>query len=155
MLGPHGFSRQNILLQASHTHSGPGGWTNNPTYNSAAPDASASFLLSDPSAYVNFFTATPANKQLYTFLVDRIAVAIRRANADLAPAEAGWGHSDLVGITQNRSLEAHLANLGINDPTYGSGKVSQDPGGYVDTIDPSVDVLRVDKLLERHVRRQR
>jgi neutral ceramidase len=147
-----GFSRQNILLQASHTHSGPGGWTNNPTYNSAAPDTTASFLLSDPSAYVKFLTSTPANKQLYTFLVDRIAVAIRRANADLAPAEAGWGHADLVGITQNRSLEAHLANFGVNDPTYGTGKVSQDPGGYIDTIDPSVDVLRVDKLLKRHVR---
>jgi hypothetical protein len=103
-------------------------------------------LLANPAAVVKLLTQSPADKQLYTFLVERIAVAIRRANADLGPAAAGWGHSELVGITQNRSLEAHLANFGVNDPTYGSGNVSQDPGGYVDTIDPSVDVLRVDKL---------
>ena len=96
--------------------------------------------------------ASSADRQLDTFLVDRIEVAIRRANTDLAPAEAAWGHAELIGVTQNRSLEAHLANFGVNDPTYGSGNVSQDPGGYVDTIDPSVDVLRVDKLLERRVR---
>jgi hypothetical protein len=147
-----GFTREKILLGASHTHSGPGGWTNNPAYNTAAPDATPGYIVSNPSAVAKFFTQSPADKQLYTFLVDRIALAIRRANADLAPAEAGWGHADLVGITQNRSLEAHLANFGINDPSYGSGKVSQDPGGYVDTIDPSVDVLRVDKLERRRTR---
>ncbi len=147
-----GFSRQNILLAASHTHSGPGGWTNNPTYNTAAPDASAAYLLANPASIVKLLTPSPADAQLYTFLVDRIALAVRRANADLGPAAAGWGHSALAGITQNRSLEAHLANFGVNDPTYGSGTVSQDPGGYVDTIDPSVDVLRVDKLRTRRAR---
>ncbi len=46
----------------------------------------------------------------------------------------------------NRSLEAHLANFGIHEG-YGTGNVDQDPGGYLDTIDPAVDVLRVDKLV--------
>jgi neutral ceramidase len=147
-----GFTRENVLLEATHTHSGPGGWTNNPVYNTAAPDIAPSFLLSDPQAYVNFFVGSPVDKQLYTFLVDRIALSIRRANADLAPAAAAWGHTTLVGLTQNRSLEAHLANFGVDDPTYGSGKVSQDPGGYPDTIDPNVDVLRVDKLRRHRVR---
>ena len=83
--------------------------------------------------------------QLYTWLVQRITASIERANADLAPAAAAWGHSTLVGVTQNRSIEAHLADHGIHVPT-GQGTAAMDPDGPNDTIDPNVDVLRIDKL---------
>ena len=36
-LADRGFDRTSVLLAASHTHSGPGGFANNPTYNTAAP----------------------------------------------------------------------------------------------------------------------
>jgi hypothetical protein len=78
-------------------------------------------------------------------MVKRLALAIRRADDDLAPATAGWGSDRLLGLTANRSIEAHLADHGIIEP-YGTGSVSQDPKGYPDTIDPEVNVLRVDKL---------
>ena len=78
-------------------------------------------------------------------MVDRIAESIRRANADLAPAAAAWGHTTLLGVTQNRSIEAHLADHGIIVPT-GQGSAAMDPKGVNDTIDPDVDVLRVDKV---------
>ncbi len=67
-----------------------------------------------------------------------------------APAAAGWGSSRILGLTRNRSLEGHLANHGVFRG-YGEGKESEDPGGYEHTIDPDVNVLRVDKVVRRRV----
>jgi hypothetical protein len=94
---------------------------------------------------------TAADPQLYTFMVKQLAAAIRRADDDLAPAEVGWGYTTIVGLTANRSIEAHLAdhNIFVN---YGEGSVSMDPLGYIDTIDPEVNVLRVDHVVRgKHV----
>src|SRR3954454_9417938 len=56
-----GFDRTSVLLAASHTHSAPGGFTNDPTYNSAAPSPQT---ITDPSSFVNFFaTPPPADPQ--------------------------------------------------------------------------------------------
>jgi hypothetical protein len=137
-----GFDRTTVLLQASHTHSGPGGFFPNATYNTAAPSLETA---TDPFSFVRLLNPAPADVQLYTFLVDRIAASIRRADADLAPAAAGWGHTTLLGVTQNRSIEAHLADHGIQVAT-GQGTPEMDPKGANDTIDPDVDVLRVDKI---------
>ena len=57
-----------------------------------------------------------------------------------------------MGLTRNRSIEAHLANHG-KALEYGQGKEADDPGGYEHTIDPAVNVLRVDKIVRRRVRR--
>jgi hypothetical protein len=140
-----GFSERNILISASHTHSGPGGYANYPTLNSAAPSTQTA---TDPAGYFALLDPQPADPQLYRFLLDQISTAIRRANADLAPAAAAWGSARILGLTRNRSLEAHLANFGIILP-YGAGRADMDPGGYPDTIDPDVDVLRVDKIVRR------
>jgi neutral ceramidase len=137
-----GYDRASVVLAASHTHSGPGGFANNPTYNTAAPSIET---IDDPLSFYEFLNPEPADRQLYTFLVDQIAAAVRRADADRAPAAAAWGRARLVGLTQNRSIEAHLANHGMK-LAYGEGKPEMDPDGPVHTIDPSVDVLRVDKL---------
>src|SRR5829696_1410519 len=144
-LAARGFSEQNILISASHTHSGPGGYANFPTLNTAAPSLQTA---DDPSSFQAFFDPKPADPQLYRFLYDQITASIARADDDLAPAEVGWGSEELLGITRNRSLEAHLANFGIIE-NRGEGNESQAPGGYPETIDPSVDVLRVDKLVRK------
>ena len=143
-----GYDKTTVLLAASHTHSGPGGYANNPTYNTAAPSTETA---TDPLSFARFFNPNPADTQLYTFLVDQIASSIRRADADRAPAALGWGHAELTGITQNRSIEAHLADHGIKLP-YGQGRPEMDPDGVNHTIDPAVDVLRVDKLVRRRGR---
>ena len=101
-----------------------------------------SATLTDPLSFARLLNPAPADVQLYTFLVKRIALAIARADANRGPAVAGWGERQLIGLTQNRSLEAHLANFGIHE-AFGTGSVSQAPGGYPETIDPNVDVLRV------------
>jgi hypothetical protein len=141
-LAGRGFDKTTVLLAASHTHSGPGGFANNPTYNTAAPSPET---IDNPESFPEFLDPAPADRQLYTFLVNRIVESIRRADADRAPAAAAWGSARLTGLTQNRSIEAHLANHGIVR-AFGEGTAAQDPDGAVHTIDPSVDVLRVDKL---------
>ena len=151
ILRARGFSEQNILISASHTHSGPGGYANFPTLNTAAPSLQTA---TDPFSFVRLLEPEPADRQLYTFLTNQIASAIARADDDLGPATAGWGSSRILGLTRNRSLEAHLANHGV-ERAYGQGKESEDPGGYEHTIDPSVNVLRVDKLVRRRGKRVR
>jgi hypothetical protein len=138
-----GYDPTTVVLAASHTHSGPGGFANNPTYNFAAPSLQT---ITDPMSFLALLQPSPADRQLYTFLVHQIALAVRRADADLQPAALGWGHADLTGLTQNRSIEAHLADHGIHVPV-GKGRPEMDPDGVNHTIDPSVDVLRVDQLV--------
>jgi hypothetical protein len=140
-----GFDRTSVLIAASHTHSGPGGFANNPTFNTAAPSPET---IDDPSSFAEFFDPQPADRQLYTFLVGQIAASVRRANADRGAAAAAWGQARLVGLTQNRSIEAHLANHDLT-LDLGQGSPDMDPDGPAHTIDPNVDVLRVDKLRGR------
>jgi hypothetical protein len=138
----HGFSERNVLVGATHTHSGPSRFANFSTLNTLAPSIET---VTDPFTYASFFDPGPPEPQLYTFLVKRIATALRRANRNLGPAAVGWGTKKLFGVTDNRSLEAHLANHGvILEP--GEGAVADDPDGYRHTIAPLVSVLRVDRL---------
>ena len=138
----HGFNQRNVLVGATHTHSGPSEFANFATLNTLAPSPAT---ITDPASFVNFLHPSQADPQIYTFLVKRIATALRRANRDLRPATAAWGTTQLLGVTENRSLEAHLADHGIIEQR-GQGTVDQDPLGYPDTIDPLVSVLRVDRL---------
>ena len=96
----------------------------------------------------DFDVAGTLDPQLYAFMVRRLAEAIRRADDDRAPAAAAWASTRLLGVTRNRSLEAHLHNHGIVE-AFGHGRVEQDPLGPVHTIDPDVHVLRVDKVRRR------
>ncbi len=142
ILASRGFSERNILISASHTHSGPGGYANFETLNTAAPSLQTA---TDPQSFANFLSPEKANPLLYTFLTRQISTAIRRADDDRGMATAGWGSAKILGLTRNRSIEAHLANHGVIK-ARGEGKEADDPGGYEHTIDPNVDVLRVDKL---------
>jgi neutral ceramidase len=142
-LAGHGLSEQTILMSASHTHSGPGGYANFKTFNTAAPSAGT---VTDPVSFYRLLDPKPADPQLYSFLVRRIATAIWRADANLGRAAAGWGSAEIHGLTMNRSIEAHLANHGMS-LERGQGAAEQDPAGVAHTIDPRVNVLRVDKLV--------
>lgn len=133
-----GFSAANIIVSASHTHSAPSGYFPFGTYNSVFMTSSSlkSLLSQNVSGAMD--------KQLYAFEIRQLAEAIKRADDNLAPGRLGWATEKLTGLTANRSLEAHLNNHGISK-AKGTGKVSDDPKGYLDTIDPEVQVLRVDK----------
>lgn len=138
-LAARGFDERNIVISASHTHSGPAGWS---------PFGSDNFVPPTLGTPTTFSLAT--DRQLYGFLIDRVALAVARADDNLGPARIGWGSGTLLGVTQNRSLEALLADFG-KDLAYGQGNVNMVPGGYPRSIDPRVDVLRVDRVT-RHGR---
>ena len=155
-LAGRGFSERNVLASASHTHSAPYGFANFPTYNTAAPSfpTVTADPLTAPQQFADFFAPKPADPQLYTFLVRQLAAALRRADDDLGPAGAAWGASKIEDLTENRSIEAHLANHGIT-LRRGQGRPEQDPEGVPHTLAPQVNVLRVDKLKRRRVCRRR
>ncbi|MBA2349787.1 MAG: neutral/alkaline non-lysosomal ceramidase N-terminal domain-containing protein [Solirubrobacterales bacterium] len=138
-LAARGFDEQSILISASHTHSGPGGFSSFTSDNFVPP------TLGTPTSF-----SLETDRRLLGFLIERVAAAVERADTDLGPARAGWGSSSLHGVTQNRSLEALLANFG-KDLAYGEGRVDMVPGGYPRTIDPRVDVLRVDRVRGRRI----
>ncbi len=135
LLAKRGFNEQNILDSATHTHAAPTSFYPFTTYDSVAP------TINHPTGLHSGVDA-----QLYAFEARQLASAIARADDDQAPAVAGWGQTTLLGITQNRSIEAELADYGVL-LTRGQGSPANDPFGYADTIDPNVDVLRVDKLI--------
>src|SRR3954471_23683910 len=113
-LAKRGFDERNIVISSSHTHSGPAGWSPFGSDNFVPP------TLGTPTSF-----KLDTDRQLYGFLIHRVplaiapaALAIARADNDLGPARAAWGSSALIGVTQNRSLEAFLANFG-EDIAYG------------------------------------
>ncbi len=134
-LAGRGFRESNIIVSASATHAAPSGYYNFNTYNT---------VFRTGSTFAMQHVTGALDPQLYAFQVRQLVQAITRADEDRAAAKVGWATTSLTGLTANRSLEAHLADHGISKP-FGTGKVSDDPLGYVDTIDPEVQVLRVDK----------
>jgi neutral ceramidase len=141
-LASRGFSESNIIVSASHTHAAPSGYYPFGTYNTVF------MTVGTPTAQNVTGAIDP---QLYAFEIRQLVLAITRADDDLGPGRLGWATTKLVGLTANRSLEAHLRDHGIKK-AYGTGKVSDDPGGYLDTIDPEVQVLRVDKTVNGRLR---
>ncbi|GAB3866032.1 ceramidase CerN [Nocardioides maradonensis] len=136
LLAKRGFTPQNIIVSATHTHGSQMGFMNYGAYNTVLPSVDSLADLSLPS--------TPADQPMYNLMTRQLATAIRRADDDRRPGSIGWGHTTLYGVTHNRSLEAHLADYGIIEAP-GTGTVSQDPHGYDGTVDPAVNVLRVDQ----------
>jgi neutral ceramidase len=132
-----GYSEQNVLASASHTHAAPTSFYNFSTYNSVF------MTINTPTDFDLQGTIDP---QLYAFMVKRLALAIRRADDNLGPGAVGWGAGEIDDLTANRSLEAHLADHGIH-LGYGQGRPSDDPDGALHTIDPEVNVLRVDRYI--------
>jgi neutral ceramidase len=134
-----GFSEQNVLDSASHTHAAPTSFYNFSTYNTV--------FMTERSP-TDFNLQGSIDQRLYAFMVQRLALAIRRANANVGPGAVGWGLANIDDITANRSIEAHLANYGIH-VAYGQGNADMDPLGRLNTIDRQGNVLRVDKFIGR------
>ena len=129
-----GIDETTMVVSATHTHSAPGQYFPFAGYDLTFPNlhtATAFSLQPDP--------------QLYGFLARRLATAIARADDDLAPGAVAWGHTEISeGLTENRSIEAHLANYGI-ERDLGEGSASESPEGVDSTVDTDLELLRVDK----------
>ena len=77
--------------------------------------------------------------------VEQLARAIRRAHAERVPVRAAWGTRRVLDVNRNRSIEAHLANHGL-DQFYGQGDPTDDPLGAEHARDTRLRILRVDRV---------
>src|SRR5918995_2981866 len=76
--------------------------------------------------------------------VEQLARAIREAHENLAPARASWGAQRVYDVNRNRSIEAHLANHGL-DLFYGQGHPDDDPKGEEHSRDTRLRLVRIDR----------
>ena len=144
-------ARRARLHRAEHPHLGrptrtpaPAASPTSRRYNTAAPSTQTIDRPGERSS--SFFDPQPADPQLYTFLLAQIAQAIERADDDLAPAAAGWGYE------RDRRAHAATAASRPTSPTTGSCTATaraprtRTPRAPIHTIDPDVNVLRVDQV---------
>lgn len=87
-LGPH-YKEENVLLSATHTHGGPGGYSG--------------YFLYD--ATINGFIP-----EHHAVIVDGIVQAIRRAHRNLRPGRILVSEDHLDGVGGNRAVEAYGNN---------------------------------------------
>ena len=84
--------------------------------------------------------------------VEQLARAIRKAHAERVPVRAAWGTQRVLDVNRNRSIEAHLANHGL-DLFYGQGDPTDDPRGAEHARNTRLRILRVDRA-GRHAARR-
>ncbi|HEX8825030.1 MAG TPA: neutral/alkaline non-lysosomal ceramidase N-terminal domain-containing protein [Archangium sp.] len=83
------YTDENVMLSATHTHSGPGGFSHYALYN---------------------LTILGYDKQNFDAIVDGIFQSIVRAHDNLAPGTIRVASGDLLDASINRSPEAYLRN---------------------------------------------
>src|SRR5919106_2923969 len=81
---------------------------------------------------------------LAAWQVEQLARAIRKAHAERVPVRAAWGTRRVLDVNRNRSIEAHLANHGL-DQFYGQGHPDDDPKGEEHSRDTRLRLLRIDR----------
>jgi neutral ceramidase len=86
------YSDQNVVITATHTHCGPGGYSHHLLYNSNTG---------------GFRSLT------FSAIVDGIVEAVVRAHQDLAPTQLLAGHGELYDASTNRSRTAFDSNPAV------------------------------------------
>ncbi len=95
---PGVFTRDSVLLSATHTHSGPGGFAHHALYN------------------ITTFGFNPLNFQT---IVDGTVKSIAKAYRQRVPAKLWVDKGELRGVQFNRSLEAYGQNPETERAFYG------------------------------------
>ncbi|MDQ0982943.1 neutral/alkaline ceramidase [Streptomyces sp. V2I9] len=83
------YDEANVLLSATHTHSGPGGYSHNVAYN---------------------LSVLGFQKETYRAIVDGITDSVAKAHQDLAPGTMSLGTGTLTNASVNRSRAAFDRN---------------------------------------------
>jgi len=124
-----------IVLSATHTHAGPAHFFGAGNY--AGPLTTRS--------------EQGTSSEVVSFLSTAIADAIAHAWKSRQPAQLGWAHTDVEGMTKNRSMEA----FALDAPRTTGGTLRDRMGPFVDAVldsarpaqaavDPRLSVLRID-----------
>ncbi|MGI0119139.1 neutral/alkaline ceramidase [Zooshikella sp. RANM57] len=91
---PGYYNHRNVVISATHTHSGPGGFSHYALYN---------------------ITTKGFIKQNFDVIVKGIVNAIFEAHQNLQPGEIFTNQGHLDGANRNRSLQAYLQNKDAGD----------------------------------------
>jgi neutral ceramidase len=83
------YREENVLITATHTHCGPGGYSHHLLYN---------------------LTTGGFHELTFRAIVDGIVEAVERADADVAPAELALAHGELRDASINRSRSSFDRN---------------------------------------------
>ncbi|MEO8888812.1 MAG: neutral/alkaline non-lysosomal ceramidase N-terminal domain-containing protein, partial [Jatrophihabitantaceae bacterium] len=83
------YREENVLLTATHTHCGPGGYAHHLLYN---------------------LTTKGFHEPTFRAIVDGVVEAVERAHADLAPSELSIAHGELHDASRNRSRSSFDRN---------------------------------------------
>jgi neutral ceramidase len=89
LAAPGRFDASNVVIMATHTHSGPGGFSHYDLYNSSTQGYDRA----------NFET-----------IVDGITTAILEADRHSRPGVVAWGEGELRGVSVNRSTVSYARN---------------------------------------------
>ncbi|HUO05129.1 MAG TPA: neutral/alkaline non-lysosomal ceramidase N-terminal domain-containing protein [Candidatus Binataceae bacterium] len=119
-----GISDDRLLIGATHTHSGPGGFFGVPIYD----DLGAERVGFDP--------------KMLDFMSERIAGAVKTAFASRKPAKIAIGQIPVFGLSRNRSIEGYVNNRTLTDPS----KPPFPAGPEYEAIDPALTMIRVDRI---------
>lgn len=93
------YSEDNVLITATHTHSGPGGFSTYIFYN---------------------LTTLGFDSQHFDTIINGIILAIERAQNNMMPAQLKFAKEKLPGISFNRSPQAYLENPKAERDYYGA-----------------------------------
>jgi neutral ceramidase len=91
------YTKDNVAVTGTHSHSGPGAWLN--------------YLLPQ-------ITSLGFDKQSYQAIVDGAVLSIQRAHQTLAPGSVSAGSARIQDANINRSLFAYLANPAAERARY-------------------------------------
>ncbi len=91
------YGEHNVLLTATHTHSGPGGYSHDLLYNLTV---------------LGFHPAT------FNAIVDGIVEAVQRAHNSRAPGSVRWAQGELLNASRNRSAPAFRANAAADRAAF-------------------------------------
>jgi len=100
------YDHSNVMLAATHTHSGNAGHSHYTLYTLASADKSLFGYSS----------------QAYNAAVNGIVAAIDRAHQNLGPGSVELVQGELLGATRNRSALAYQTNPEVNQSPYDTNK---------------------------------
>ncbi|MBD1371558.1 neutral/alkaline ceramidase [Hazenella sp. IB182357] len=95
----HLYRYENVVMSATHTHSGPGGYAHDGLYN---------------------FSTYGFHKQNYKTIVEGIYQSIVKAHQSLAPGYIDMAKTNISGVSANRSLDAYDLNPQSERSQYAS-----------------------------------
>lgn len=93
------YTDENVMLTATHTHVGNGGYSHQKLYQMASQDD----------------TLAGYSQQTFEAIVDGIVRSIKQAHNNLTPGKLSLAQGKLAAATRNRSLAAYYANPEAKD----------------------------------------